>query len=170
MSVDLTKLSNLDLAYIEGFIEKCADKNVDPEQFLSTLVKAAAEEPEESEDKPEEKAREKKQPKATVPAQAPDYEKRRRISHILRSMSAGGLIGATAGSGLSLGMSIADKDTPIGKGLQIGGKELARTGHGAALGGLAGAGIGAGVGALRNYIRDFLGYSSMGSPVTLPKE
>ena len=34
-------LTNLDLAYVEGFIKHCADKGVDPELFLEDLVKNA---------------------------------------------------------------------------------------------------------------------------------
>lgn len=32
--MDITKLSNADLAYIEGFVQKCAEHGVDPEQLL----------------------------------------------------------------------------------------------------------------------------------------
>jgi hypothetical protein len=42
-------LSTLDLAYIEGFVEKCAGLNVDPEMFLESLV---GEEKEAKGDKP----------------------------------------------------------------------------------------------------------------------
>ena len=42
MNSDLTKLGDVDLAYIEGFVKYCADKQIDPEQFLATLVKTSA--------------------------------------------------------------------------------------------------------------------------------
>jgi|LakMenEpi03Aug12_release.lakeMendotaPanAssembly.Ray.scaffolds.fasta_scaffold367788_3 hypothetical protein len=51
--IDIKKLSNNDLAYIEGFIKTCADKGVDPEPMLAKL---AGEEPP-AEDKPASKAK-----------------------------------------------------------------------------------------------------------------
>lgn len=50
--IDIKKLSNNDLSYIEGFIKQCSDKGVDPEPMLAKL---AGEEP--TEDKPESKAK-----------------------------------------------------------------------------------------------------------------
>jgi hypothetical protein len=35
--MDITKLSNADLAYLEGFIKSCADKGVDPEVLLEKM-------------------------------------------------------------------------------------------------------------------------------------
>lgn len=34
MDMDITKLTDQDLAYIEGFVQKCAEHGVDPEQLL----------------------------------------------------------------------------------------------------------------------------------------
>lgn len=40
--MQLKDVSNLDLAYLEGFVEKCAEKGVDAEQFLTLLEKQNA--------------------------------------------------------------------------------------------------------------------------------
>lgn len=38
MSVDITKLSDADLAYMEGFVSKCAELGLDPEAELAKLA------------------------------------------------------------------------------------------------------------------------------------
>lgn len=37
----LEDVSSLDLAYLEGFVEKCAEKGVDAEKFLELIEKDA---------------------------------------------------------------------------------------------------------------------------------
>lgn len=39
--MDITKLTDQDLAYIEGFVQKCAEHGVDPEQVLEKLSACA---------------------------------------------------------------------------------------------------------------------------------
>lgn len=154
----LEDMSNMDLSYIEGFVEKCAAHNVDPELFLESLLskKAQAGDGETQKpnpggsDKGEEKKEESKPSKK--PAVKPDYEKRRKAVNVGVGATGGALAGGLAGA-LAPGMLATDKK---------------RMGS-ALIGAGAGAGLGAGAGMLYNTIRNALGFSAMGKPVTEQK-
>lgn len=141
----LEEMSNMDLAYIEGFIKACADKGVDPELFLESLTKPAAD-GELSKPMPGGSKKEKKE-------EAPDYEKRRRGMAIGLGSLGGALTGAQAGA-----MSASP--------FRGSGERGAR----AIIGGVAGAGLGAGAAAIYNAIRKYMGFSAFGTPVTLGKD
>jgi hypothetical protein len=79
--IDMTKLSALDLSYIEGFIKACADKNADPEVLLAKW--AGEEQPAEDGKKKEEGG-----PKKAV---------KRVAGGVGRGALAGGAIGAGLG-------------------------------------------------------------------------
>jgi len=173
----LEEMSNMDLAYVEGFIGKCAAHNVDPELFLEALMSKSAQvevqkpmpggsdtgpaqQPNTSTYVPSNANVGRKVKGMTLPKlgaaeeeEKPDYEKRRRMTNVamgaIPAGAAGGILGAISGSA-------ASKKHPN---------------LGAALGGVAGAAGGAALGGgaamIYNAIRNSLGFSAMGAPIKL---
>ena len=172
----LSDMSNVDLAYVEGFIGKCAAHNVDPELFLESLMgKSAqvevqkpmpggsdtgpAQQPNTSTYVPSNsnvgrKVKGMMLPKLGQAADEeakPDYEKRRRMTNVAMGAIPGGAAGGLLGA---IGGSTASKQHPN---------------LGAAIGGVAGAAGGAALGGgammIYNAIRNALGFSAMGAPI-----
>ena len=151
----LEEMSNMDLAYIEGFIEKCAKHNVDPELFLESLVSKSAQEADGETQKPNpessDKGKEEKKEKKPA-AKKPNYEGRRKATNVGVGATAGGALGGLLGAAQP--------------GVMATGKQ--RLGP-AALGAAGGAALGAGAAVIYNKIRNALGFSAMGTPVTEQK-
>ena len=172
----LEEMSNTDLAYVEGFIGKCAAHNVDPELFLEALMNKSAQvevqkpmpggsdtgpaqQPNTSTYVPSNKDVGRKVKGMMLPKLGaneeeakPDYEGRRRKTNVGIGAGAGALMGGMAGAGAP-GM-FAPNSKRVGPAL---------------LGAGVGAGLGAGAGLIYNAIRNALGFSAMGTPVTEQK-
>jgi len=170
----LAEMSNMDLAYIEGFIEKCAAHKVDPELFLEALMRKSAQVevqkpmPGGSDTGPAQSPA--KDPSTYVPSNkgigrkvskvitlpklgaaeedGPDYEGRRRKTIVGLGAGLGAIPGGMAGAA-------------------AGGRH---PGTGALVGAGVGAGLGGGAAMIYNAIRNSLGFSAMGMPVTEQKK
>ena len=136
--IAISKLNPLELAFVEGFVKKCAERKADPNQFFE--FKLAADEP--ADDDGADKAE----------TQGKPSKKKGLVSRTLHSMAggakggglAGGMIGAGLGgisgglAGLSSGHGLS-RAARLASALKQG---LLGTGAGATLGGLYGGAIG----------------------------
>lgn len=122
--MDLSKLTGADLAYLEGFVQKCAAHNISPEELLTKLAKDA-------QDKSEDKA--KKKPST--------------VKKVLGGAGRGAAAGAGLGAGVgAIGGGLAGTGMALAGGKRMALADKLKLILGATLGGAT---LGAGSSALR---------------------